>query len=270
MNDNSSKLLGAAQRAFANMSQEFKDLESEFSDDLDAALELAGFVRSDENQGHLHSKHSEGNRAGGSKNVSSKNAPQTKQTPAISESDARKLFVPGAKVKSSQFKETGEVREALGSKGLVLCQFGAIKTKLHYSALTFVKAAPGKSSAQPQTFASSSRSQRKPANNLHNQGGSKGRGKAVLDIMLPPINVFPSRTIDLRGCEVDVALDRLDRFIDRVYREEMPSFVILHGHGMGAVKTAIRNWLKTFDTASRYRPGTAGEGGDGVTIVVLD
>jgi DNA mismatch repair protein MutS2 len=88
--------------------------------------------------------------------------------------------------------------------------------------------------------------------------------------MLPPINVFPSRTIDLRGCEVDVALDRLDRFIDRVYREEMPSFVILHGHGMGAVKTAIRNWLKTFDTPSRYRPGTAGEGGDGVTIVVLD
>jgi DNA mismatch repair protein MutS2 len=268
--DNSSKLLGAAQRAFASMSQEFKDLESEFSDDLDAALELAGFVRSDDNQGHSISKHAEGSRSGGSGSASSKTTPQTKQTPAISEADARKLFVPGAKVKSSQFKETGEVREPLGSKGLALCQFGAIKTKLHYSALTLVKAAPGKSSAQPQTFASSSRSHRKPANNRHNQGGGKGSGKAVLDIMLPPINVFPSRTIDLRGCEVDVALDRLDRFIDRVYREEMPSFVILHGHGMGAVKTAIRNWLKTFDTPSRYRPGTAGEGGDGVTIVVLD
>jgi DNA mismatch repair protein MutS2 len=264
--DNSSKLLSAAQRAFANMSQEFKDLESEFSDDLDAALELAGFVRSDQNQGHSNSKHSEGNRAGGSKNILSKNDPQTKQTPTISEAEARKLFVPGAKVKSSQFKETGEIREPLGSKGLVLCQFGAIKTKLHFSALTLVRPAPGKSSAQSQTFASSSRSHRKPTNNLQN----KGSGKAILDIMLPPINVFPSRTIDLRGCEVDVALDRLDRFIDRVYREEMSSFVILHGHGMGAVKTAIRNWLKTFDTPSRYRPGTAGEGGDGVTIVVLD
>lgn len=266
----SDALLRAAERAFANMSQEFKDLESAFSDDLDAALELAGFMPPEQLTNPSQSKPSGGHAGAASWNTASANRSPTKQPSTLSEAEAeaeaRKLFLPGAKIKSAQFKETGEVREGLGSKGLVMCQFGAMKTKIHFSDLTLVKAAPAKGSLQPQTPVSSSRSPRKPGHPQSN----RANGKAVLDIMLPPINVFPSRTIDLRGCEVDVALDRLDRFLDRVYREEMPSFVILHGHGMGAVKSAIRNWIKTFDTPCRYRPGTAGEGGDGVTIVVLD
>ena len=48
-----------------------------------------------------------------------------------------------------------------------------------------------------------------------------------------------------------------------------PTFSLIHGHGTGALKTAVRRHLAASPTRSGPSPPPAGQGGDGVTIVIL-
>jgi DNA mismatch repair protein MutS2 len=41
------------------------------------------------------------------------------------------------------------------------------------------------------------------------------------------------------------------------------------GHGTGALKQAVRQHAKGHKAITRFRPGEAGEGGDGVTVLLL-
>jgi DNA mismatch repair protein MutS2 len=45
--------------------------------------------------------------------------------------------------------------------------------------------------------------------------------------------------------------------------------VIIHGHGTGALREAVRSALRYSTYVRDYRPGEQGEGGDGVTIAML-
>jgi DNA mismatch repair protein MutS2 len=45
---------------------------------------------------------------------------------------------------------------------------------------------------------------------------------------------------------------------------------IIHGHGTGAMKAAVREALRQMPYVQRSRAGEAGEGGDGATVVYLD
>jgi DNA mismatch repair protein MutS2 len=44
---------------------------------------------------------------------------------------------------------------------------------------------------------------------------------------------------------------------------------LVHGHGTGALKEAIRRELKSSPYVRFFRSGNSGEGGDGVTIAWL-
>ena len=79
-----------------------------------------------------------------------------------------------------------------------------------------------------------------------------------------------SNTLDLRGERVDIALERMEPFLDRALRAGIPSAVIIHGHGTGALKRAVRNALRSSPYAESYRAGERGEGGDGVTVVTIE
>ena len=76
----------------------------------------------------------------------------------------------------------------------------------------------------------------------------------------------PGMELDLRGMRVDEALDALDEYIDRAYLAELPWVRIIHGKGTGALRNVVRDFLRNHPVVSRYRPGEAGEGGDGVTM----
>jgi DNA mismatch repair protein MutS2 len=45
--------------------------------------------------------------------------------------------------------------------------------------------------------------------------------------------------------------------------------MIIHGHGTGALKRAIRDYLASSNYVKEYRRGEREEGGDGVTIALL-
>lgn len=76
-------------------------------------------------------------------------------------------------------------------------------------------------------------------------------------------------TVDLRGRRVDEALSELELALDRMVRGGVRSAVVIHGHGTGALKEAVRNWLGFSSYVLEFRPGEHGEGGDGVSIAVL-
>lgn len=79
----------------------------------------------------------------------------------------------------------------------------------------------------------------------------------------------PGIELDLRGERVEEGLERLERYLDEAYRARLPFVRIIHGHGTGAMKSAVREALKHHPLVGSMRAGDPGEGGDGVTMVKL-
>ena len=78
-----------------------------------------------------------------------------------------------------------------------------------------------------------------------------------------------ANTLDLRGERVEEALDRLDRFLDSAYGSRLPGIYVIHGHGTGALKEAVRRFTRESVYVQSQRPGERGEGGDGVTVIEI-
>jgi DNA mismatch repair protein MutS2 len=78
-----------------------------------------------------------------------------------------------------------------------------------------------------------------------------------------------ANTVDVRGMRADEALNELQAFLDRAAMEEAGTVFVIHGHGTGALRKAVREYLATSPYVERFRAGGAGEGGDGVSVISL-
>lgn len=76
-----------------------------------------------------------------------------------------------------------------------------------------------------------------------------------------------STEINLIGKTVDEAVPELDKYLDDAYLSHLPKVFIIHGIGTGALKNAVHSHLKRTKYVKKYRLGTYGEGGAGVTVV---
>ncbi|HEX7841565.1 MAG TPA: Smr/MutS family protein, partial [Kofleriaceae bacterium] len=76
-------------------------------------------------------------------------------------------------------------------------------------------------------------------------------------------------TLDVRGNRVDEAVDQVDRFVDESLLAGRDAIFVVHGHGTGALRSAIRSHLQTHKAIEKLRPGEQSEGGDGVTVAFL-
>ena len=75
--------------------------------------------------------------------------------------------------------------------------------------------------------------------------------------------------IDLRGMMTDEAVAALENFLDTAMMGKLETVTVIHGKGTGAVRTAVRTYLKRSRYVKSFRPGRYGEGEDGVTVVEL-
>ncbi len=75
--------------------------------------------------------------------------------------------------------------------------------------------------------------------------------------------------LNLIGMRVEPALDILDAFLDRSILAGLPEVRVVHGHGTGRLRQAVRDHLRTHPAAAAQRRGEAREGGDGATVVTL-
>ena len=79
-----------------------------------------------------------------------------------------------------------------------------------------------------------------------------------------------SNTLDLRGYRAEDALDSLEFYLDKASLANLSPVTIIHGHGTGALKSAVRDFLSTSPYVAKFRPGEDAEGGDGVSVVDIN
>jgi DNA mismatch repair protein MutS2 len=88
------------------------------------------------------------------------------------------------------------------------------------------------------------------------------------EVAVPPTPAV-SLELHLRGMRVEEALPLVEKYLDDVYRAQAPFARIVHGKGTGALRKAVREFLRGYPLVESFRSGVQGEGDTGVTIVKL-
>jgi DNA mismatch repair protein MutS2 len=151
---------------------------------------------------------------------------------------------PGARVHVARLRLEGEVIEIMDDEHVRVAA-GPLKVVVSRDELRAPEA--GKSDKRAQ----------KPA-----------RNERPSRVMEPAIQTSDN-SCDLRGMRVDEAIGEATRFLDRSMRAGRRVVFLIHGHGTGALRDAIRKEVEASGYAAQMRPGESNEGGDGVTIVWL-
>lgn len=76
--------------------------------------------------------------------------------------------------------------------------------------------------------------------------------------------------IHLIGLRVEEGIETLDKFLDDALLAGHREVRIVHGHGTGRLRHAVRELLARHPQVVSHRPGEPNEGGDGATIVRLE
>ena len=74
---------------------------------------------------------------------------------------------------------------------------------------------------------------------------------------------------DVRGLNLEEAIEEVDAFLDGAILNRLGQVYIIHGKGMGILRSGIQQHLKRLGPVKSFRPGKYGEGEDGVTVVTL-
>jgi len=153
----------------------------------------------------------------------------------------------GAWVRYSGFDKDVEILELHDKEALVAA--GIMKMRVPLSELS------GSRTAKPQ--------QKFPERNKQEAAMKKATAVAPAEIKATNFRC------DVRGMRADEALTELEEFLDQGMRSGEEAALIIHGHGTGALKQAIRDYLTNSPYIRMFRPGESHEGGDGVTVVAL-
>ncbi len=182
-------------------------------------------------------------------------APARPQPPAEPAPDPSDL-TPGTVVRVVSLNANGTVVSAPDGNR-VSVQVGPLRTTAALSDLRLI----------------SKREHRRTASGTQPKPAAKSRRDHVL-VAAPSegraLTRTPDATLDLRGERVDDGLASLDRFLDESVRHGREVVFIIHGHGTGAMRSAVRDAVRLHPSIVEFRPGEPNEGGDGVTVAWLD
>lgn len=76
-------------------------------------------------------------------------------------------------------------------------------------------------------------------------------------------------TLDVRGKNVNLAIEELEKFLDRATVQRLDRVKVIHGHGSEALKKTIRGHLSRSTYVNRWTSSQEGTGDDGVTLVFI-
>ena len=161
-----------------------------------------------------------------------------KETESLEFADFKKdEIAPGKRVWVQTAKQEGSILEAPDDKGKVLVAVGSMKLLVEKNQLKKFKKEP-----------------------VENNSGIADFQKKVEEMQ---------ETIDLRGFTSEEAVEKLDYFLDKMSLTPKNELIVIHGHGTGAVKRGVRNYLKESPYVKNFHPAPLDKGGDGATIVIL-
>lgn len=75
--------------------------------------------------------------------------------------------------------------------------------------------------------------------------------------------------LNLIGKRVEPALEELDAYIDQALLAARREIRVIHGHGSGRLRQAVRDHLRGHPGVAAHRVGAPNEGGNGATVVTL-
>lgn len=78
-----------------------------------------------------------------------------------------------------------------------------------------------------------------------------------------------ARAINLIGLRVEPALEQLDAYLDQALLSSRKEIRVIHGHGSGRLRDAVRQHLRAHRGVAEIRSGAPNEGGNGATVVTF-
>ena len=79
----------------------------------------------------------------------------------------------------------------------------------------------------------------------------------------------PVTELNVIGCTVDEACDRVEKHLDRALLQSQREVRIIHGHGTGRLRRSIAGLLEEHPEVDQFAAAPAAQGGEGATQVVL-
>jgi len=160
----------------------------------------------------------------------------------------------GKKVHLPRLGCDAEILE-ISRKGVLKVRAGSIALSVAFEEVTASRGAKPTSGSTTQNRAKTNRKDK--SNN------------ADAIVSHSPASRFSHNTLDLRGERVDAALDKVDAFIDELLRRGEPAGFVLHGHGTGALKQAVRDHVRSLRQVRESAPAPPEDGGDAFTLLWL-
>jgi DNA mismatch repair protein MutS2 len=178
-----------------------------------------------------------------------------RREPAV-ESVAKAALFPGARVYVPKLRTEADVLEVLAS-GQVRVAAGPMKLLVSLEELRRVTKTESKAESKAKAA--------RPTKPRSDSSRLSFDAAADPDV---PIQTAEN-TVDLRGLRAHEAIEGAEQFMDSCTKRGLSVAFLIHGHGTGALRQALRESLQSSPYVQRSRPGDPREGGDGVTVVWL-
>ena len=75
--------------------------------------------------------------------------------------------------------------------------------------------------------------------------------------------------LDLHHHHIDDALRIIDKYLDTAFIYQKSPIYLIHGHGTGKLRKAIREFLATHEHVAEFSPAPPNKWGDAATKVIL-
>ena len=110
---------------------------------------------------------------------------------------------------------------------------------------------------------------RRPAEDLQRLSRAERTADTAASVTIRPPEAAPALEIDVRGQRAQEVEPQLERYINDGYMSGLETLRVIHGHGTGALRRAIRAQLESHPLVAGVAAAGKDQGGEGVTIVTL-
>jgi DNA mismatch repair protein MutS2 len=88
-------------------------------------------------------------------------------------------------------------------------------------------------------------------------------------VQAQPTDEPSAQEINVIGCTVEQAVERVDKFIDSATLANLPQVRIIHGHGTGALRRGLGEFLRKHPMVDQIQFEAQERGGQAITVVQL-
>jgi DNA mismatch repair protein MutS2 len=152
---------------------------------------------------------------------------------------------PGARIRVRGFSKPVVLRRVDGSSAEI--EAGPLRMKIAMDEIIGIEGAPAAGSS----------------------AGSSAVGRSNVKVSAHPGEGGTSDEINVIGLRVEEATERVDKFLDEAALANQTRVRIIHGHGTGALRKGLAEFLKTHPLVERTAFETEERGGKAITVVEL-